>query len=146
MSSFNKVIMVGNLVTDPETRELQQGNSVTKFRIASNRSYKTKGGEKKEDATFIDCEMWGPRGQVLVQYAKKGNSLLVEGYLKQENWESKDGEKRSKLLISVDNFEFFGGKREDGDKVNTNASSATPRASQTKSKNSNKEELSDIPF
>ena len=130
--------MIGNLVADPETKELQQGNSVTKFRIASNRSYKTKSGEKKEDSTFVDCEIWGPRGSILMQYAKKGNPLLVEGYLKQENWESKDGEKRSKLIISIENFEFLGGKREESDVSDTSRSTAI--------KSKDKQELSDIPF
>jgi single-strand DNA-binding protein len=104
MSNFNKVVLVGNLVSDPELKEIGDNNSVVRFRMAINRRYTTKSGEKKEETTYIDCEMWGSRAGVISEYLKKSDPILVEGHLKQENWENKDGEKRSKILVSIEDF------------------------------------------
>jgi predicted TIM-barrel fold metal-dependent hydrolase len=78
MSNFNKVVLVGNLVTEPELKEIGDSNLV-RFRMAINRRYTTKSGEKKEDSTFIDCEMWGPRAGVIAEYVKR-DPLRLEGW------------------------------------------------------------------
>ncbi len=131
MADFNNVTLVGNLVADPEKKEISEGNPVCKFRLAVNRKFTTKSGEKKADALYIDCEMWGKRAEVVDKYLKKGDPMLVNGFLKQDTWESKDGEYRSKILVSVQDFEFIGSK---GDESGSSSSSkAEPK-------------LEDVPF
>ena len=107
MANFNNVTLLGNMVADAECKEISQGNPVSKFRLAVNRKFTTKSGEKKSDTLYIDCEMWGKRAEAISKYTKKGDPILVNGYLKQDNWESKEGEKRSKILVSVQDFEFI---------------------------------------
>lgn len=144
MSNFNKVVLVGNLVTDPELKEIGENNSVVRFRMAINRRYTTKSGEKKEETTYIDCEMWGARASVISEYLKKSDPVLVEGHLKQESWENKDGEKRSKILVSIEDFEFLS-RRSSGEQQTESkqSSKTTKKASTSKSKES---DLQDIPF
>ena len=112
MSSFNKVILMGNLTRDPEVRSTPSGQSVTAFGIASNRTYTVggPGGEKKEEVTFVDVDFWGRRGEVVAQYLKKGDPIFVEGRLTYRQWEDKDGNKRNKLSVTAENFEFIGGR------------------------------------
>jgi single-strand DNA-binding protein len=142
MANYNKVILAANLVSDPELKTIGESN-VVRFRVAINRRYTTKSGEKREDSTYIDCEMWGNRASIISTHLKKGDPILIEGHLKQENWESKDGEKRSKILISVEDFEFMGG----GNK-NENESSHQRNATKKQQKQNDKLalELEDVPF
>lgn len=142
MSNFNKVVLVGNLVSDPELKEIGDNNSVVRFRMAINRRYTTKSGEKKEETTYIDCEMWGSRAGVISEYLKKSDPILVEGHLKQENWENKDGEKRSKILVSIEDFEFLS-RRGGGDEPKSEPKSAQKTSSKVTKKQS---DLQDIPF
>jgi len=142
MSNFNKVVLVGNLVSDPELKEIGDNNSVVRFRMAINRRYTTKSGEKKEETTYIDCEMWGSRAGVISEYLKKSDPILVEGHLKQENWENKDGEKRSKILVSIEDFEFLS-RRGGGDEQKTETKAAQKTGSKVNKKQS---DLQDIPF
>jgi single-strand DNA-binding protein len=142
MSNFNKVVLVGNLVSDPELKEIGDNNSVVRFRMAINRRYTTKSGEKKEETTYIDCEMWGSRAGVISEYLKKSDPILVEGHLKQENWENKDGEKRSKILVSIEDFEFLS-KRGSGD---SQQSESKPSQKITKKSTQKQSDLQDIPF
>jgi len=144
MSNFNKVVLVGNLVTDPELKEIGDNNSVVRFRMAINRRYTTKSGEKKEDTTYIDCEMWGPRAGVIAEYVKKADPILVEGHLKQENWENKDGEKRSKILVSIEDFEFL--QRRSSEQKESSEKSTVKTSKKIGSSKSSEKNLEDIPF
>jgi single-strand DNA-binding protein len=112
--------------------------------MAINRRYTTKSGEKKEETTYIDCEMWGARASVISEYIKKSDPILVEGHLKQESWENKDGEKRSKILVSIEDFEFLS-RRSSGEQSAESKQPAktTKKSSSVKSKES---DLQDIPF
>ncbi|MCB9899469.1 MAG: single-stranded DNA-binding protein [Planctomycetes bacterium] len=116
MSSFNKVILMGNLTRDPEVRTTPGGQSVTELGIASNRTYTAggPGGEKREEVTFVDVSFWGRAGEVIAQYLKKGDPIFVEGRLTFRQWEAKEGGKRSKLSVTGENFQFVGGRREGG--------------------------------
>jgi single-strand DNA-binding protein len=143
MSNFNKVVLVGNLVTEPELKEIGDSNLV-RFRMAINRRYTTKSGEKKEDSTFIDCEMWGPRAGVIAEYVNKSDPILIEGHLKQENWENKDGEKRSKILVSIEDFEFL--NKKSSDLKDSSEKSAPKTSKKISSQKSNEKNLEDIPF
>lgn len=101
MSDYNKTILVGNLVSDAQLRYLPSGSSVVDFRLAS-----TRGNKEREQTVFIDCSLFGDRGGKVVEYLTKGKKVLVDGVLRLEQWE-KDGEKRSKMSIMVDNVEFL---------------------------------------
>ena len=116
MSNLNKVFLMGRLTRDPEQRFISSGQSVVNIGVAINRQYTT-NGEKREETTFVDVEAWGPRGEVIAKYLTKGNPIFIEGRLKFDTWE-KDGEKRSKLRVVLDNFQFIGGgggQREQGE-------------------------------
>ncbi len=112
MASFNKVMLMGNLTRDPEVRSTPSGQTVTAFGIASNRTYTVggPGGEKREEVTFIDVDFWGRRGEVVAQYLKKGDPIFVEGRLTYRQWEDKEGNKRNKVSVTAENFEFIGGR------------------------------------
>ena len=113
MASYNKVILMGNLTRDPEVRSTSSGQTVTALGIASNRTYTVggPGGEKREEVTFIDVDFWGKRGEVIAQYLKKGDPIFIEGRLSFRQWDDKEGNKRSKLSVTGESFEFIGGKR-----------------------------------
>lgn len=105
---FNKVILMGNLTRDPETRQTPNGQSVTNFSLAVNRTWKGQDGSTQEQVSFIDCVAWAKTGEVIAQYMQKGRPILVEGRLDQRSWEQ-DGNKRSKVEVIVDTFNFVGG-------------------------------------
>jgi single-strand DNA-binding protein len=107
MANLNKVFLMGRLTRDPEQRFIPSGQSVVGIGIAVNRTY-TVNGEKREETTFVDVEAWGPQGELIHKYLKKGNPIFVEGRLKFDTWESKEGEKRSKLRVTLERFQFLG--------------------------------------
>lgn len=109
MASFNKVILIGNLTRDPELRVTANGNSICKLGLAVNRAYSTKDGERREETTFVDIDAFGKPAEVISKYMRKGRSLMVEGRLKLDQWES-EGQKRSKLSVVLENFQFLGGR------------------------------------
>lgn len=108
---FNKVFLMGNLTRDPESRFLPSGAQVCKLGLASNRRF-TVNGEKKEEVLFIDIEAWAKTAELCAQYLRKGSQVLVEGRLKMEQFQTKEGEKRSKLLVVAERVQF--GARPDG--------------------------------
>lgn len=105
--SFNKVMLMGNLTRDVEVRHTPSNMAVGNFGIAVNRKYKTQSGEQREEVTFIDCEAWGRTAEVMAQYLTKGRPVFIEGRLKLDQWEDKNGGgKRSRLSVVVENFQF----------------------------------------
>ena len=109
MVTFNRVILAGNLVRDPETRFLPSGVAVTSFSITVNRRYKS-NNEVKEEVSFFDVSVFGKTGENCAEYLSKGRPVLVEGRLRQRSWET-DGVKRSKIEVVADNVQFLGGPR-----------------------------------
>ena len=107
MASFNQVVLVGNMVRDPEVKALNNGSSVAKFTIGMTRKWQTENGEKKEEATFVDIDSFGKTASVIEKYLRKGDPVLVEGRLKMEQWE-KDGQKRSKLMVVANAIQLLG--------------------------------------
>ena len=120
---FNKVIIMGNLTRDPEMRTTPSGQNVTSFSIAVNRTWKNANGEQQEAVDYIDCTAWGKPGEIINQYMQKGRALLVSGRLQFRSWEQ-DGNKRSKLDVLVEDFNFVGGQG-DGDSGSYNARSSS---------------------
>ena len=116
MRGFSKVVIVGNLTRDPELRSTPSGSSVCGFSVAVNRIYRDSSGEQKESVSFFDCSAWNKLGETINQYAKKGTGVLVSGRLEQRSWEDKaTGQKRSRVEIVVEDFNFIGGGRDNGD-------------------------------
>ncbi len=114
MASFNKVILMGNLTRDPELRVTPKGTAVCQLGLAINSSYKDKEGNTKEETTFVDIDVFGRQAEVIAKYMSKGRPILVEGRLKLDSWESKEGEKRNKLKVVLENFQFVGARGESG--------------------------------
>jgi single-strand DNA-binding protein len=113
MSSFNKVILLGNLTRTPELRTLPKGTSICQFGLAVNRSFKTEAGENREEVTFVDLEAWGKTAEIIAKHLAKGRAAMFEGRLKLDTWEDKKtGEKRSKLKVVVESFRFIGGRED----------------------------------
>ena len=111
MVTFNRVILAGNLVRDPETRFLPSGDAVTSFSIAVNSRYKAKSSnEVKEEVSFFDVSVFGKTAENCAEYLSKGRPVLVEGRLRQRSWET-DGVKRSKIEVVANNVQFLGGPR-----------------------------------
>ena len=116
MRGFSKVVIAGNLTRDPELRSTPSGSSVCGFSVAVNRIYRDSSGEQKESVSFFDCSAWNKLGETINQYAKKGTGVLVSGRLEQRSWEDKaTGQKRSRVEIVVEDFNFIGGGRDNGD-------------------------------
>lgn len=112
--NLNKVFLAGNITRDIETRTIGSGTTVASIGLAVNRSWADQSGQKKEEVTFVDCEAWGKTAEVMAQYLGKGKPVFIEGRLKLDQWEDKDGGKRSKLKVVIESFQFVGGKS-DGD-------------------------------
>ena len=110
MASFNQVILLGNLTRDIELRHTPSNQTVANIGLAVNRTFQTKDGEKREETTFVDCESWGRQAEVMAQYLSKGRPVLIQGRLKLDSWQDKDGGNRSKLKVVVENFQFVGGR------------------------------------
>jgi single-strand DNA-binding protein len=99
---------MGNLTRDVQLKHTAS-QAVADISIAVNRKFKTKDGQEREEVTYVDCECWGPRAEVIAKFFSKGKPIFIEGRLKLDSWEDKDGQKRSKLKVSIDSFEFVGG-------------------------------------
>ena len=109
MANLNKGMLMGNLTRDIEIKVLPQGNqSVGNFGIAMNRKFKSASGEEREEVTFVDCEAWGRTAEIMKQYLSKGRPVFIEGRLKLDQWEDKEGKKQSRLRVVVENFQFIG--------------------------------------
>ena len=111
MASFNRVTLIGNLTRDPQLKQLPNSQTtVVEFGLATSRRYKTAAGEDKEETCFVDCAAFGKQADVIAQWCTKGKPLFVEGRLKFDSWDDKNGGKRSKLSVVVENFQFLGGR------------------------------------
>ncbi len=109
MASFNKVILVGNLTRDPELRYLPKGTAIAKIGLAVNRVWTNEAGEKKEEVTFVDVDVFGRTAENVGQYMRKGRPILVEGRLKLDQWDDKQtGQKKSKLGVVAETVQFLG--------------------------------------
>jgi single-strand DNA-binding protein len=109
MANLNKVMLIGRLTRDPESRHTANGNSVTNFGLAVNRTYKRPGSDEAvEETTFVDVEAWGKTGETFARYMKKGRQAYVEGRLRLDSWE-KDGQKRNKIVVVMETFQFLDG-------------------------------------
>lgn len=102
--SVNKVILIGNLTRDPEMRYTPDGQAVTSFGLATNRRWKNKEGEQKEDAEFHNIVAWGKLAELCSQFMKKGRKVYLEGRLQTHSWEGKDGVTRQRTEIVLEDM------------------------------------------
>ena len=149
MANFNKVILAGNLTRDPELRYTPKGTAVARITLAINRTYGggEGGGEKKEEVSFVDVDVWGRQAEVISQYMKKGRPLLVEGRLKQDTWEDKNTkQKQSKLKVVLESFSFLdsGNRGDSGGGAPSRPAPSTAPASE--SPDSEPPQDDDVPF
>lgn len=111
MPNFNQVILMGNVTRDPQLKHLPSQTVVVDFGLASSRKYRTAEGEDREEVCFVDCAAFGKQAEVLSKYLQKGKPLFIQGRLKYDTWEDKQGGgKRSKLSVIVENFQFIGAR------------------------------------
>lgn len=116
MPSLNHVMLMGNLCRDAELRVTPKGTPVAQFSIAINRDWKNEAGEKQTEVLFIDCEAWSKSAETIAKYVGRGQSLYVEGRLRQDLWEDKNThEKKSRIKVVVEQFQFIGTKDDRAD-------------------------------
>ena len=112
MANLNRVFLVGNLTRDPEVRYTPKGTAIAKLGMAVNRTWTTETGEKKEEVTFVDVDVFGRSAENVGKYLRKGSPLLVEGRLRLDTWEDKQtNQKRSKLGVVAERVQFLGAPR-----------------------------------
>ena len=115
MANLNKVMLIGNLTRDPELRVTPKGTAICQFSLAVNRKFKDESGGEREEVTYVDIEAWSKQGETIAKYCTKGRPLFVEGRLRLDQWEDKTTkEKRSRMKVVLENFQFLGSGRGDG--------------------------------
>lgn len=128
MVQLNKVIIAGNLTRDPELRFFANEKAVANFGLAMNRKYRGNDGEMKEEVTFVDIEAWNKTAELAGQYLHKGRPCLIDGSLKLDQWEDKDGNRRSKLKVVAQSIQFIGGRGDGAEKPPQEATTAVHRS------------------
>jgi len=109
MASYNRVVLLGNMTRDVELKYTQSQLAVTDIGLAVNDRRKNASGEWVEETTFVDVTLWGRTAEVASEYLGKGSPVLIEGRLKLDQWEGRDGEKRSKLRVVGERMQMLGG-------------------------------------
>ncbi len=125
--NLNKVILAGRVVADPETRMTSGGATVSSFGMATNRYYQDKSGNRQEQTEFHNVVTWARTAEVVRDYLKKGQLVLIEGRLQTSSWEAKDGSKRYKTEIVAERLQL-------GPKAGGGGGSSAEESAQTDSK------------
>lgn len=131
MASVNKVILVGNLARDPETRYLPDGSAVANITLATTESWKNKAGEKQEKTEWHRVSFFGKLAEIAGEYLKKGSSVYVEGRIETKKWTNKEGHDQYTTGIIADRMQMLGGRSSGGTEApagNTSKATNTPRA------------------
>ncbi|WP_266203181.1 single-stranded DNA-binding protein [Pontibacter kalidii] len=114
MASVNKVILIGNLGKDPEVRHLEGGVAVARFPIATSESFKDKSGQKQERTEWHNIVVWRGLAEVAEKYLRKGNSVYIEGRIRTNSYQDKEGVQRYSTEIVADNMTMLGGRSDNG--------------------------------
>jgi single-strand DNA-binding protein len=112
--SVNKVILVGRLGRDPETRYTGGGQAVANFSVATDETYKDKAGERQKRTEWHKIVVWGKQAEIAQQYLKKGSLIFIEGRIQSREWQDKEGQKRTSFEIVATNFRMLGGRGDGG--------------------------------
>jgi single-strand DNA-binding protein len=107
MASLNKIMLIGNVGSDPEMRYTPNGKAVTSFRMATNYRYSGPDGERREETEWFRVSVWGKQGESCNQFLSKGRRVYVEGRLHSRNWEGQDGQMRTSLEVSANRVIFL---------------------------------------
>ncbi len=126
MPNFNKVILAGNMTRDPQLKYLPSQTAVVEFGLAINRRWTGQDGQRRDETCFVDCTAFGKPAETINHYMKKGQPILVEGRLTYQQWQAQDGTKRSKLLVTVEGFQFLGGPAAGGREPDANTAAVRP--------------------
>jgi single-strand DNA-binding protein len=110
--SVNKVILVGRLGRDPETRYTAGGQAVANFSVATDETYKDRNGERQKRTEWHKIVVWGKQAEIAQQYLKKGSLIFIEGRIQSREWQDKEGQKRTSFEIVASNFRMLGGRSE----------------------------------
>jgi len=108
--SVNKVILVGRLGRDPETRYTGGGQAVANFSVATDETYKDKNGERQKRTEWHKIVVWGKQAEIAQQYLKKGSLIFIEGRIQSREWQDKEGQKRTSFEVVASNFRMLGGR------------------------------------
>jgi single-strand DNA-binding protein len=112
MASFNQITLLGNATRDPELRYLPNNQPVVTIGMATNRKFKDAQGQDREEVCYVDCTAFGKPAEVINQYVRKGRPLLIVGRLKYETWDDKQGQKRSRHTVVIEQFQLLGDRRD----------------------------------
>ena len=146
MPNYNKVILMGNLTRDPEVRYTSGGTAIAKLGMAVNRRWKNQEGQMQEETTFVDVDAFGRQAETIGQYLKKGRPVMAEGRLKLDQWDDKQtGQKRSKLGVVLENFQFLDSRGEGGGGAGSYSQPESPSSSPSGGGGSVPED-DDVPF
>lgn len=115
--NFNRVILGGHLTRDPELKDGENGSKIVNFGVASNRIWNNKEGEKQEETCFVNCVAFGKMGANIDRFFTKGRPILLEGRLRFEKWEDKEGKSRNTLRVVVEKFEFVDKRKSEDETV-----------------------------
>lgn len=110
----NKVILVGRLGKDPETRYTSSGQAVCNFTMATDETYKDRAGERQKRTEWHRIVVWAKQAEIAQQYLRKGSLIYLEGRIQTRQWDDKEGQKRSTTEIVASNFRMLGGRGEGG--------------------------------
>jgi single-strand DNA-binding protein len=124
--SLNKVILIGNLTRDPEMRYTPQGTAVCTFGIATNRSWTTESGEKKEEVDFHNIVAWSKLAEICSQLLKKGRKVYVEGRLSTRTWQGQDGSQKQRTEVVINDMIILDKKEDTGNEVDIPDSQQEP--------------------
>lgn len=113
MPNLNRVMLMGNLTRDPELRYTPNNTAVANIGLAVNRRWRNQQGEQQEETTYVDCEAWSRQAEVMNEYMRKGKPIYIEGRLRLDQWQDKDGNNRSRLKVVVENFQFLDSRNVD---------------------------------
>lgn len=108
--SVNKVILVGRLGRDPETRSTNSGQTVANFSVATDESFKDRNGERQKKTEWHKIVVWGKQAEIAQQYLKKGSLVFIDGQIQSRKWTNKDGAEQVAFEIKANNFRMLGDK------------------------------------
>jgi single-strand DNA-binding protein len=135
MAGLNKVLLIGNVGTDPEMRFTPNGNPVTSFRMATSRTFASTEGERRQETEWFTVVSWNRLAETCNQFLSKGQKVYVEGRLRTRNWEGQDGQKRSRVEVVASRVLFL-----------DRAGASTTAPGEEPAENAEATEAEDLPF
>ena len=138
---------MGNLTRDPELRYTSNGTAIAKLGMAINRYWRNQEGQQQEESTFVDVDAFGKQAETIGQYLKKGRPIMIEGRLKLDQWDDKQtGQKRSKLGVVLENFQFLDSKGDGGGEASVGQSQDSGKPTGGQQQSGGFAEDDDVPF